>query len=220
MGEALSGAQTGFLSVLNPQGSGLLYSTYIGGSNGDTVFGVAAAVENGQTFAYVAGATSSSNFPTTANAPQRTYVSSTFEGFLSKLNVFPTNATNLVFSTYVGGTGNSSAGDGDEVFGVTTDGAGNAYAAGHTSSSDLPVTPGVFQSTLASGAIYNAFAGKVNTTSAPGYTYLTYLGGSGNSNGAGDQADHVAIDSSGNAFLAGDTFFVEFSHQESIPIRE
>jgi len=209
-GGGLIGAQTGFLSVLNPQGSGLLYSTYLGGSNGDTVFGVAAAVENGQTFAYVGGATSSSNFPTTANAPQPTYVSSTFEGFLSKLNVFPTNSTNLVFSTYIGGTGNSSAGDGDEVFGVTTDGLGNAYAAGHTSSSDLPVTPGVFQPTLVSGATYNAFAAKVNTTSAPGYTYLTYLGGSGNSNGAGDQADHVAIDSSGNAFLAGDTFSSNF----------
>lgn len=208
-GGGLVGAQTGFLSVLNAQGSGLIYSTYLGGSNGDTIFGVAAAVESGQTFAYVAGATSSNNFPTTANAPQPTYVSSTFEGFLSKLYVFPTSTTKLAFSTFVGGTGNSSAGDGDEVFGVATDGAGSAYAVGHTSSTDLPVTPGVFQPALASGAVYNAFAAKVNTTS-PAYTYLTYLGGSGNSNGAGDQADHVAIDSSGNAFLAGDTFSSNF----------
>ncbi len=195
------GAQTSFLTVLNSGGTGLVYSTYLGGSSGDTAFSVSTVTISNQPFAYIAGATASGNFPT-INAPEPTFVSPTFEGFLSKININTAGVNGLVFSTFIGGTGNSGNGDGDEVFGVKADSSGNAYVVGHTSSVDLPVTPGVFQSTLL--GFFNDFAGKLNTT-GPTFTYLTYVGGS-----TADEATSVAVNSSGDSFFVGDTFSTNY----------
>lgn len=177
----------------------LSYSTYLGGASQDAAFGIAVDSSGN---AYVTGGTASTNFPTTS--------SGTFSGaslcaggaaandpcgdvFVTKLSP---GGTALVYSTYIGGTGD------DIGYGIAVDSSGNAYVVGLTNSSDFPTTAGVFQSTLGGLGGFNqgdAFALKLNSTGSA-LTYSTYLGGSNN-----DFARGVAVDSSGNAYITGFT---------------
>jgi hypothetical protein len=205
------GAPTAFLSVLNAAGNGLLYSTYLGGNNGDTAYAVAADSAGN---AYIGGATASVNFPIVPGAPEPTYVSSStlFEGFLSKINTTLSGSASLTYSTFIGGTGNGN-GEGDEVFGVRTDGNGNAFFGGLTGSSDFLTTAGItsaFQLNCApcgaANSGFNGFAGEANTNvGAVGFTWLTYLGGS-----TADAIEHVADDGAGNLFVTGFAFSSDF----------
>ncbi|PYN28613.1 MAG: cell surface protein, partial [Candidatus Rokuibacteriota bacterium] len=86
------------MTKLNPTGTGLVYSTYLGGSGVDEGFGIAVDTLGN---AYVTGFTSSTNFPTTAGAFQATF-GGTEDAFVTKLN--PMGA-GLVYSTYLGGSG-------------------------------------------------------------------------------------------------------------------
>src|SRR6185503_14084915 len=106
-----------FVLKLNPAGSALVYSTFLGGFNMDD--GMAIAVD-GAGNAYVAGETEALNFPTTANALDRTYNGS-FDTFVTKLNA---TGSALVYSTYFGGSGFDSSG------GLVLDSAGNSYLSG------------------------------------------------------------------------------------------
>ena len=205
------GAPTAFLTVLNAGGAGLVYSTYLGGNNGDGAFGVAADSDGN---AYVAGATGSSNFPIVAGAPESTYVSSSTlsEGFLSRINTTLSGTASLTYSTFIGGTGNGN-GDGDEVFSIRTDGSGNIFFGGITGSSDLLTTAGItsaFQLTCTPCGVansgFNGFAGAANTNpGAVGLTWLSYLGGS-----TGDAIEHVANDLTGDVFVTGFAFSSDF----------
>jgi photosystem II stability/assembly factor-like uncharacterized protein len=115
-----------FVAKLNSSGTTLMYSTLLGGS------GVASGValdSFGQ--AYVAGGTSSTDFPTTPGALQRIYGGGQADGFISKLNA---DGSSLVYSTYIGG------GAQDDCAGISIDGSGNAYIVGSTTSNSLPVT--------------------------------------------------------------------------------
>jgi hypothetical protein len=209
-GGASVGLFTSFLTVLNAGGNGLVYSTYLGGNNGDGAFAVAADSAGN---AYIGGATASVNFPIIPGAPEPTYVSSStlFEGFLSKINTTLSGTASLTYSTFIGGTGDSGTGDGDEVFSVHTDGNGNAFFGGHTSSVDFLTTAGIttaFQltCTACSNGGYNGFAGVADTNvSAVGFTWLTYLGGS-----TADAVAHVVSDSVGDLFATGDAFSSDF----------
>jgi hypothetical protein len=97
----------------------------------------------------------------------------------------------LAYSTYLGGSGN------DYGYGIAVDGSGNAYVTGSTASSTFPTTAGAFQTTYAGST--DAFVTKLNASgTAP--LYSTYLGGSGNDGGNG-----IAVDGSGNAYVAGYT---------------
>jgi hypothetical protein len=189
--------RTAFVTRLNSAGTGLLYSTYLGGSgsNGDGVSGIAI---DGAGNAYVAGTTSSFDFPVTPGAFQRANnaLSGMFlNAFVSKIN--PTG-TALVYSTYLGGSRGDNAG------GIAIDSSGNAYIVGSTDSADFPVTAGAFQR-VKNGSLNNAFVTKLNSMGTA-LLYSTYLGGSGRTgvNGSfGDSASAVAIDSSGNAYVIG-----------------
>src|SRR5262249_36657318 len=156
-----------FITKLNPTGSALLYSVLVGGSNTDA--GMKIAVDE-LGYAYVAGATRSPDFPV-ANALQPA-----FGGFLDAvvLKLSPDGA-NLIFSTYLGGSGGQYYGD----FGtaIAIDSAHNVYVGGRTESADFPVTPGAYQTKLV--GLYNAFVTKLNSE-GNAIIYSTYfVGGSG-----------------------------------------
>src|SRR5213596_1682462 len=121
-----------FVTKLNPTGSALVYSTYLGGNNDDQGLGIAVDAAGN---AYVAGQTGSSTFPTTPGAFQR-FESGGLndpDAFVTKLNPL---GSALVYSTYLGG------GSRDHATGIALDAAGNAYVTGNTSSVQFPTTPG------------------------------------------------------------------------------
>lgn len=185
-----------FVTKLNPNGSGLVYSTYLGGSHADSGSGIAIDAAGN---AYIAGATQSSDFPTTAGAFQPTGLG--VGGFCAPSDAFVTkvnpSGTGLVYSTYLGSP-NTGAGA------VAVDSSGDAYVTGSTSSSSFPTTPGAFQTTFGGGS-FNAFVTKLNPAGS-GLAYSTYLDGSDN-NGAGRG---IAIDSLGNAYVTGQTASANF----------
>jgi hypothetical protein len=178
-----------FVTVLNTGGSALNYSTYVGGGEG---FGIAVSASGN---AYVAGATDTATFPTTAGALQTTFGGpggSANDAFITQLN---SSGSALVYSTFLGGTSEDYAG------GVAIDEAGNAYVTGQTYSTNFPVK-NAFQQTLKGQA--NAFVAKLNTAGSA-LVYSTYLGGSND-----DDGDAIAVDSGGDAYVTGFTESTDF----------
>ena len=127
------------MTKLNATGSGLVYSTYLGGTDDDRGNGIAVDAAGS---AYVTGFTLSTDFPTTARATQTTYAGGVNDAFVTKLNAA---GSGLAYSTYLGGT------DDDRGNGIAVDGAGSAYVTGLTLSTDFPTTLGAFQTTHAGG---------------------------------------------------------------------
>lgn len=191
------GSSDAFVVKLNAEGSGLSYSTYLGGggastfASSDTAYAIALdSLGN----AYVTGRTDSTDFPTTPGAIQRTRKSLP-DAFVTKLNA---TGTALVYSTYLGG---SSA---DEGIGIAADAAGNAYVTGYTSSADFPVTAGALQTELGRDSrvplvMHDAFVTKINTDGSA-LIYSTYLGGF-----RFDIGSAIAVDAEGNAYVGGAT---------------
>ncbi|WP_077490175.1 SBBP repeat-containing protein [Sinomonas mesophila] len=183
------GIRDAFVTKLDPTGSSLLYSTYLGGSDDDNGFGVAV---DAAASAYVTGATGSTNFPTTAGAFDTT-LDGGGDAFVTKLS--PTGSS-LVYSTYLGG-GNFDPGNG-----VAVDATGSAHVTGSTTSTDFPTTAGAFDTT-ANGS-NDAFVTKLSPTGSS-LVYSTYLGGSGFDRGLG-----VAVDAAGNTYITGNTSSTDF----------
>ena len=177
------------MAKLNPAGSALVYSTYLGGSGSDQGNGIAV---DGSGNAYVTGDTSSTNFPT-ANA-LRSANGGGDDAFVAKLN--PAGSA-LVYSTYLGGS------DIDEGLGIAVDGSGNAYVAGYTYSSNFP-TANALQATSGGGGNDDAFVAKLNPAGSA-LVYSTYLGGSGHDTGTG-----IAVDTAGDAYVTGGTDSTNF----------
>ncbi|MGD0629306.1 MAG: chitobiase/beta-hexosaminidase C-terminal domain-containing protein [Terracidiphilus sp.] len=181
----------------------LAYSTYLGGSgdNGDAAFAI--AVDSAGD-AYVTGMTDSVNFPLTSGSYQESNkgaANSTFNAFVTKLNA---TGTALVYSTYLGGSANTQA------LALAVDGSGSAYVTGTTSATDFPTTSGAYQTaSLANATGYTAFVTKLNATGTA-LVYSTYLGGGGNGSGTGDSGNALAVDSSGNVYVAGSTSSANF----------
>ncbi|MGA2252089.1 SBBP repeat-containing protein [Terracidiphilus sp.] len=211
---AVNGVCTGFVTELNPTGSALIYSTYLGGSGqkvGDAPNGMAI---DSQGNAYIAGATGSADFPVTKGSVQvqnNGAAGNVPNAFITKLN--PSGSA-LVYSTFLGGTGNSV--DGDRALAIALDNSGNAYVAGYASSTNFPVTANAYQSTnaAAKNSQANAFLSEISSDGTS-LTYSTYLGGSGGSSGpdlrvGGDGAFGIALDTSGNAYLVGITYSSNF----------
>ncbi|MBV9924029.1 MAG: SBBP repeat-containing protein [Acidobacteria bacterium] len=194
-----NGGGDAFVSKLNPSGSALVYSTYLGGGGndgapdhllGDFDFASGIAVDSAGN-AYVTGTTGSTDFPT-ANAIDNT-LGGGGDAFLTKLNAA---GSALVYSTYLGGGG------GDSGIDVAVDSAGDAYVTGTTSSTDFP-TANPRQATLRGPS--DAFVTKVNAAGSA-LVYSTYLGG-----GFGSEFGHaIAVDAAGNAYVTGETFSIDF----------
>ncbi len=180
--------------VLDP--TVLVYCGYIGGSGFDQ--GRSIAVDTSGN-AYVTGRTGSSEptFPVTVG-PDLTYngggVNGNTDAFVAKVNAA---GTALVYCGYIGG------GDYDEGYGIAVDSSGNAYVTGVTSSTEatFPVTVG--PGLTFGGGTYDAFVAKVNAAGTA-LVYCGYIGGSG-----GEQGNGIAVDSSGNAYVTGQTSSAE-----------
>ena len=197
-----SGTNTadGFVARLNESGSALVYSTYLGGIGDDVILGLGLDSDGN---AYVTGQTTSSAFPTTLNAFQRTRGSQLLDSFVTKVS--PTGNT-LVYSTYLGGNGDDAA------QAIAVGGDGSAYVTGYTLSTNFPIVNG-FQRTYAAGVCvdqgflvpcYDAFVARVSPNGAA-LVYSTYLGGDGD-----DIANGIALDSLGNAYITGSTISTNF----------
>jgi hypothetical protein len=177
-----------FVAKLAPNGSALVYTTYLAGSRGATGTGIAVDAAGA---AYVTGETDSSDFPT-MHPLQPTYGGGNGDAFVAKLTA---DGSALVYATYLGGSGF------DRGSGIAVDAAGAAYVTGFTTSSDFP-TVQPLQSTSNNG---DAFVAKL---AADGSTlvYATHLAGSsGTDAGAG-----ITVDAAGTAYVTGFTTSSDF----------
>ncbi len=200
-----AGSSSVFVAKLNPAGNSLIYSTYLGGTDGlihsgrGQNRGLAIAIDSFGN-AYVTGWTDTINFPT-VNALQATYNAGTCgndaiiacpTAYVTKLNA---TGTSLIFSTYLGGRGGSIG------RGIAVDSSGNVYLTGSTGSASFP-TANSLQATLAGST--DAFVTKLRL-GGDALIYSTYLGGSKQ-----DIGNSIAVDSSGNVYITGSTESTDF----------
>ncbi len=184
-----------FVTELNPTGSGLIYSTFLGGSVADGAQGIALDSAGN---AYVTGYTQSPDFYT-AN-PMQPSLTGLQNSFVSKIG--PSGA-GLVYSTYLGGSVT------DQGNAIAVDPSGNAYVTGFTYSPDFPVTNAIQSNLAGTGVLtfeqtYNVFVSEINAAGSS-LVYSTYLGGSNQDRGQG-----IAVDSLGDAYITGMTNSPEF----------
>ncbi len=199
------GSDTGFLSKISADGSSLVYSTYLGGSGIDQPAGVAVDTQGE---AYVAGATSSQDFPV-VNAYQSTALANQGDvygnyGFLTK---FTASGSSLSYSTYFGGNTDVVQNCGSPCYpapysaisAVALDADGDAFVAGTTNTSNFPVTSGAYLTS--NSTQQDATVGFVSEFGSSGsLDYSTYFyGSSGNSVAIAA----IAVDASGSAYIAG-----------------
>ncbi len=179
-----------FVTKLNASGSALIYSTFIGGSGGEAGNGIAIDSTGN---AYLTGATASLDFPTTPGAFNRTChgCGATGDVFVTKLNA---SGSALIYSTLIGGGGN------DNGTAIAIDSTGNAYVTGVAGGQApiYPTTAGAFQTTYG-GGLLDVFVTKLNA-SGSALIYSTLISGGGT-----DSANGIAIDSTGNAYVTGQT---------------
>jgi large repetitive protein len=150
--------------------------------------------------AYVPGFTNSNNFPITLGAFQTSFAGGNWDGYLTKLS--PSGA-GVVYSTYLGGSGDDFAGA------VRVDRLGNAYVPGQTSSTDFPTTENAFQSTYGGGNS-DAFVTKLNPKGS-GLLFSSYLGGSGDDGSVGSG---TGVDRFANVYVLGFTSSTDFPTTE------
>jgi hypothetical protein len=182
-----NGGGDAFVAKIAPGGSAVEWSAYLGGSNFDQAFDV--AVDDAGA-AYLTGQTISTNFPRAGGGTATFFRGGAHDAFVAK--IAPGGGA-LEWSGYLGGHGD------DRAQSIAVDSAGAAYLGGMTSSSQLtfPVTAG--PDLTYGGGAYDAFVAKVKPDGS-GLEYSGYIGGSGD-----DQGYSVAVDSSGAAYLGGQT---------------
>jgi hypothetical protein len=183
-----------FVVKVNPAGTGLLYSTFLGGGMGygagDGGSGIAVDSEGN---AYVTGGTNSLDFPTTPGAFDETVNDDYYsDAFVAKVNPA---GSDLIYATFLGGVADDDGTD------IAVDGEGNAYVTGWTHSSDFPTTPGAFDVTSNDS---DAFVAKVNPAGSD-LVYATFLGGMGLDSGYA-----IDMDGAGNAYVTGWTASTDF----------
>ncbi len=182
----------------------LLASTFLGKASYEMAQAIALDASGN---VYVTGFTDSSEFPTKTGAYDLSY-NGIFDVFISKIS---SDLTQLLASTYLGGSND------DEAQAIALDASGNIYVTGLTRSSDFPTTPGAYDSSKKSRDTVNKILFDVFISKLSGdLTQLlasTYLSGSAmdpNRKGGDDYASAIALDASGNVYVAGCTRSVDF----------
>ena len=171
-----------FVTKLNPAGSALVYSTYLGGSATD--YATAIAVDSSGN-AYVTGIVTSDDFPLVNPIDPKLASHAVDDIFVTKLN--PAGSA-LVYSTYLGG------GSADDPYAIAVDSSGNAYITGRTNSSDFPLVKAIQSTRFA----FDMFVAEINPAGS-GLVFSTFLGGNGSESGRG-----IAVDQLGNIHIAGE----------------
>ncbi|MCG3116314.1 MAG: SBBP repeat-containing protein [Candidatus Manganitrophus sp. SA1] len=189
----LGGAGDVFVAKLNAAGNALVYSTYLGGNDRDEGRGIAVDASGN---AYITGITAM-NFPTTEGAFQTVWQGG-HDAFVAKLN--PAGDA-LVYSTYLGGSGDGDKTSGpDEGNAIAVDAEGHAYVTGRSASLGFPVTPDAYRTTKGEGDqrfIASVFMTKLHPAGT-GLVYSTFLGG--------ESGRAIALDGSGHAYVTGSAF--------------
>ncbi len=179
-----------FVTRLNANGDGLVYSTFHGGNGTDSLSSMALD-RNGH--AFITGLTTSSNFPATQGALFSTRAG-TQDAFVSRF----TPGGLLVYSTYLGGSGV----DAGNAIAVPANSTGYAYVTGYTGSTDFPLSATAYQSMNKGQA--DAFL-AVLASDGRGLVFSTYFGGQSN-----DRGYSIALGSDSSVFLSGDTSSTNF----------
>ncbi len=193
--ESYSGSQRNvFVTKLSASGKALVYSTFLGGSDGESGYGIAVDASG---CAFVTGDTYSSDFPM-KNAYDASFNGYFTDAFVTKLSP---SGNALAYSTYLGGS------DSDEGCGIAVDNTGCACVTGMTLSTDFP-TKNAYDAAF-NGGFCDAFVTKF-AASGNALVYSTYLGGSDYESGEG-----IAVDGSGCAYVAGGTQSLNFPKQNA-----
>ncbi|MGA1822801.1 MAG: SBBP repeat-containing protein [Thermoplasmatota archaeon] len=177
------------VTKMKNDGSGILFSTYYGGTSADTPGDI--AVDSSDNI-FITGWTVSSDLPTTSGAYDREFGGST-DIFVACLS---SDGSSLHYSTYAGGIGS------DYGYGIMIDGGGKAYVGGYTYSPDFQTTSGSYQETLAGGSDCIIFR---LSTSGDQIEASTFVGGGDN-----DAAASMEMDGNGDIFIAGTTSSIDF----------
>jgi len=178
-----------FVTKFAQDGQSLLYSTYLGGAGRDEDRNISIA-SNGD--AYIVGVTTSLNFPV-VKALQSSHAGGAFDAFVLRLLA---DGSSLVFSTYLGGSGD------DRVISIQPTAAGALFLAGLTNSVDFPtvdpIQPGF------AGGLFDGFVAQLSPDGGSLH-FSTYLGGTGH-----DRALELDVDAAGNAYVVGFTDSTDF----------
>ena len=183
-----TGSVNAFVSKLNPAGSALVYSTYLGGSATD--YGTAIAVDSSGS-AYVTGIATSEDFPLASPMDNTLGSHAVDDVFITKLN--PAGSA-LVYSTYLGGA------SGDDPYALALDSSNNVYITGRTNSSDFPLTNPIQATRFA----FDMFVTEINAAGSA-RVFSTFIGGTGSESGRG-----IAVDKLGNIHVAGEGTSTDF----------
>ncbi len=180
-----------YVLKLNASGTALSYSTLFGGTTDQS--GNAIALDpTGTGDVFVAGGTSSTDFPTTAGVLQASPQGG-LDGFVAKFS----SSGSMLYSTYLGGSSD------DDAAAIAVDSSGNAYVGGQTLSTNFP-TQNAFQGALGGGMAFDGFFTELNPA-ASAKVYSTYMGGSG-----ADIITAVTLDSNNKVYVAGNTASTDF----------
>ena len=182
------GTEDAFVASVKPDGTGLLFAGFIGGSMEERAWDVTV---DGAGRAYVEGDTSSPNLPVVVG-PDTSYGGGTKDGFLARVRA---DGTGFEYLGFLGGSGQ------DGGYGVGVDGMGSAYVTGSTTSMDFPAVGGTDPSF---NGDRDVFLAKVRPDGS-GFVYSGYLGGS-----AFDEPYDLDVDGRGNAYLPGYTESSDF----------
>jgi uncharacterized protein (TIGR03437 family) len=175
-----------FVAKLNPNGTELVYSTYVGGSGDDFTVNLVVTA-SGE--ALISGTTDSTDFPVTPSAFQAALNVPFYGTFICKLDA---DGTTFGYASYFPA----------QISALAIDSEGNAYAVGSTNSPRFPTTPNAFDTTLRGD--YDAFVSKLNPQGSA-LVYSTLLGGT-----LLESANAIAVDAAGNVYVAGSTTSPDF----------